>query len=773
MTAKTRKKKLLLFAAAVILIAAAGGGIWFATRGSGEPVNVYPFQHIGMTEFWGDAQESYGPVTTDKIQTAFLSDTQTVTEVAVKSGDSVKKGDVLFSFDTTLDALSLEKKRLEVEKIKVQIKAAEERLEEVRKLDPYVPVPSGTDENEKVDLGEQLKDKPYKISEKTVYDGSKKEKALICWLKDDTAISDAILQELYKTSLEYRQKNAEKEAEKKETSSASAVPNTERVENFSEDKQQSFSRLLAPPKIRLYPFYNEIALEAYDIELQQVNAGESAVKKYIVPDVYSFVDGEEKTCWLVSAIRKSDNAELTELEISECPGDDAGRKEWEALWGEGIKVEYTRKVTFDGKNVKDKQLVSFKQNETVPLKVGQDAVLVFSSQIHDLPKETKLTYTIRREDNHTDEIFVATQDGNDFYLMGKPESLTTTDVRYIVTAEYAFSNSSWLVREEFPFFVSVIPERQKGEYYVVFKTTKDNYLKGVPTTWHGSKVTVYEDGSFELLPFDATGFADHTLPPPENIEIELPNLQPNEIYTEEQLLDMKKQLYATIKEQKEKLKLAETEYDVMSREMGDGNVYAEIDGKVISLLTEEEARQNKQPMVKVSGGGGFYIEGSVSELEKASLKIGQEVTVNDWNTGNMYTGEVVSISDFPTDQDNWNGMGNPTAAYYPYKAFVSEEADLEAGSYVSMSYSASAAEQGIYLEKPFVRTEKGESYIYVRGDDGKLEKRTVKVGKVLWGSYYEILSDLSEEDYLAFPYGKNVKQGAPTVESDLSILYSY
>jgi hypothetical protein len=49
----------------------------------------------------------------------------------------------------------------------------------------------------------------------------------------------------------------------------------------------------------------------------------------------------------------------------------------------------------------------------------------------------------------------------------------------------------------------------------------------------------------------------------------------------------------------------------------------------------------------------------------------------------------------------------------------------------------------------------------------------VKVGKVLWGSYYEILSPLGEEDCLAFPYGKNVKPGAPTVESDLSTLYSY
>ena len=223
-----KRKKLLLSVTAVALTAALGVGIWFGIRGSGEPVNVYPFQYIGMTEFWGDAQESYGPVTTDKIQTEFLSDTQTVTEVKVKDGDTVKKGDVLFSFDTTLDALTLERKRLDVEKIKVQIQAAEERLQDTREMVPYEPmIPA---EPEEPDLGEELKDKLYQISENTVYDGGKPETALICWLKDGTSISDAILQELYETSLKYREENAKKqepeetEPEKQENSNASGLP---------------------------------------------------------------------------------------------------------------------------------------------------------------------------------------------------------------------------------------------------------------------------------------------------------------------------------------------------------------------------------------------------------------------------------------------------------------------------------------------------------------------------------------------------------------------
>ena len=44
-------------------------------------------------------------------------------------------------------------------------------------------------------------------------------------------------------------------------------------------------------------------------------------------------------------------------------------------------------------------------------------------------------------------------------------------------------------------------------------------------------------------------------------------------------------------------------------------------------------------------------------------------------------------------------------------------------------------------------------------------------GKIVWGNYYQILSGVTAEDYVAFPYGKNVKAGAPTEISDYRTLY--
>ena len=56
-------------------------------------------------------------------------------------------------------------------------------------------------------------------------------------------------------------------------------------------------------------------------------------------------------------------------------------------------------------------------------------------------------------------------------------------------------------------------------------------------------------------------------------------------------------------------------------------------------------------------------------------------------------------------------------------------------------------------------------------ENGKLEQRWVTTGKSLWGSYTEILEGLSAEDWIAFPYGKNVKPGVAAQEGDLSNLY--
>ena len=596
---KQNKKKIIITVTAVVLVAAIGLGVWFGvSRGRSEPVQVFAFNNIGMTEYWGDSQESYGPVSTDKIQTVFLSSTQTVTEMKVAQGDTVKKGDVLMTFDTTLSDLQLERKRLEVEKLKLDLETAQKKLKDIQNMKPMsIVTPDDSDDSEDDDSGKGVKlSGSYQLSTNSDYDGSMAEKALICWLNTAAAVDNGILEAARQKAEEYQNKNYVPDPTEEptvETTEETTETTTETTESPSEKPSETPN----PPE----------------------NPGEGS-------------SGEN-------------------------PG------------GE------------DGENS--------------------------SASAAENPDE-KPTITV-------------------------------------------------------------------SDYYMVFKVTEGNMSLGNRLTWQGLHI-YKQGGGFVFKFFDASVVPDHSIitDDPDSTDPTDPDMpDPGSGYTAAQLAQMRAEQEKTIKETKFKIKMAEADYKIMQTEMSDGNVYAEFDGKVVSVLSEDEAKTQNQPVIKVSGGGGFYIQGGVSELEKDKMQIGQEVTVNDWNTGMTYTGKVVSMGDFPTDDDGWNGSGNPNVSYYPFTVFVDETADLQAGQYVSIQYSSAESENGIYLENPFIRTENGQSYVYVQGAGGKLEKRFVTTGKALWGSYTEIRSGLTVDDLIAFPYGKNVKQGAPTVEGDLSSLYGY
>ena len=201
----TSHKKVVIITAVLLSAAAGLCGWYFFSASHREPVYVYPFHFIGMTEYWGDSQESYGPVSTDKIQTVFLSETQDVTEIAVKEGDPVKKGDLLLQFDTTLSDLQLERKRLDVEKLKLQLQDAETKLYEINGLVPaeQIQVPDNSIYYDD-DLGPMIHSQGFEICENTDYNGSSPYQPLILWLSQNQSLNHNILSEL-KTMAEYLQ----------------------------------------------------------------------------------------------------------------------------------------------------------------------------------------------------------------------------------------------------------------------------------------------------------------------------------------------------------------------------------------------------------------------------------------------------------------------------------------------------------------------------------------------------------------------------------------
>ena len=230
-----------------------------------------------------------------------------------------------------------------------------------------------------------------------------------------------------------------------------------------------------------------------------------------------------------------------------------------------------------------------------------------------------------------------------------------------------------------------------------------------------------------------------------------------------------------VKEKEVNQRLAKLSLDKKIKELGDGNVYAEFDGTVKAVRDPDEAYNNSEAVIELSGGGGYYVTGTLSEMELGSVKVGDTVSISSWMTGAACEGTIVSIDDYPTTSGNSWGDGNSNVSYYPFKVFVEEDAGLQANDYVDIQYQkAGTQEQGssLYLQSWFIRTDNGKSYVMARGEDGRLEQRWVQTGRDLWGSYTQIRGGLTTDDYLAFPYGRDVVEGARTVEAAADELYN-
>ena len=232
-----------------------------------------------------------------------------------------------------------------------------------------------------------------------------------------------------------------------------------------------------------------------------------------------------------------------------------------------------------------------------------------------------------------------------------------------------------------------------------------------------------------------------------------------------------------IKETEISNKLAKLDLDKKLRELGDGNVYAEFSGTVKTVRDATEAYNNSEAVVELSGGGGYYVSGTLSEMDLGSVKVGDTVQISSWRTGAFCEGKIVSIDDYPTQNSNNWGDGNRNASYYPFKIFVEEDANLEPNDYVDIQYQKVSTQQqtgsSLYLQSMFIREDNGKSYVMVRNEDGRLEQRWVQTGRDLWGSYTQIRGGLTIDDYVAFPYGRDVVEGAHTQEATVDQLYNY
>ena len=206
------------------------------------------------------------------------------------------------------------------------------------------------------------------------------------------------------------------------------------------------------------------------------------------------------------------------------------------------------------------------------------------------------------------------------------------------------------------------------------------------------------------------------------------------------------------------------ELESMQKTAVDGIIYAEVAGEVKTLGDPNNPSDDGTAFLVVAGNEGLYVSGTISELLLGDVVVGTVVTANSWESGMSFEATITEISDYPVASNSWS-EGNPNVSYYSYTAYIEDSTALRNGEYVDLSISTNQSEGGgMYIDKAYVREEDGRAYCMIADENGRLKKQYVVTGKTVYGSAIEIKSGLVDEDLIAFPYGKDVVEGAKVTE---------
>lgn len=625
---KTLKRALLIAGGVVAACGIVWGGLTLARNAQRGNVNVYAVSDFSMSDYWGDTSQTSGTVSTDKVQKIYLSDTQKINNVYVEEGQSVKKGDKLLSYDTTLTSLDIERAQIAYEKEKLALETAKQDLERLKLAFDKDALEDEIDSlNKKID--------------RIIAENIKK------W-RDETN-RDVL------TIKQNKEKNKDWTAEPI-TKDGNGTKEAPLYYHWHTDDELTAENLLelVPKAMR-------------DEVIKQLQAGKKMED----------LKDDQKTVYVVLVIHE-DNKTL------------------------GGAYSCGLRLTLDQAEISKQEGAATGSAVSGNALTGQEEQSI---------------------------ILLTDPEGN-----GDGEDNTGGE-------------------EENP----VKPEESAAQPEEVKLTVRMQ-----PADLPGASIE------------EIDGVNDEVRKLRQNVEV-LTELLSNS-YTQAELIQMEKDKMKEIAGLDVTIKLAKLNLEQVKKEVGNDTVYSELDGTIKAVRDPNSADFDKsQAVVEVSGGGGFYIDGAISELELGTVSVGEKVQVNSWMTGASCEGEIVEISDYPTDNASSWSDGNSNVSYYPFKVFVSEEAELREGDYVDMSYQNTVSDDGgsaLYLESMFIRTENGKSYVLARGEDGKLEQRWVQTGRNLWGSYTQIRGGLTAEDFVAFPYGRNVTAGAATTEATPDQLYN-
>ncbi len=237
----------------------------------------------------------------------------------------------------------------------------------------------------------------------------------------------------------------------------------------------------------------------------------------------------------------------------------------------------------------------------------------------------------------------------------------------------------------------------------------------------------------------------------------------NYAYSRKELAEAVQEKQKEIRENEMSLKEAELKLKEDQLVSSDGKVKAAMDGIVSEVKSFDEVKEG-ETLIKVKGDAGFTVTAYFSEYDVRNLQKGDVLQVNTYESGSSFTAEITDISLEPSDA-NMGSSRNLT--YYPVTAAaLDQDIELQRGEYCQIQKTQDTEAAGnICLDQMFIRKDAQGSYCMIADENNLLKKVYIETGRSQWGMM-EILDGITEEDRIAFPYGKSVQEGSPVVDKE-------
>lgn len=170
---------------------------------------------------------------------------------------------------------------------------------------------------------------------------------------------------------------------------------------------------------------------------------------------------------------------------------------------------------------------------------------------------------------------------------------------------------------------------------------------------------------------------------------------------------------------------------------------------------------NAQPFMSILTTGDYRVKGLVNETNVWMLAEGQPVILRSRIDEEMtWTGTIETVDTENQESNNNNGVyyndsGSDTqSSKYPFYVALDSNDGLMLGQhvYIELDEGQSEQKEGIWLFSGYIVQDEDTPYIWADNGKGKLEKRTVELGEYDENQdMYQILSGITQEDYIAWP----------------------